>query len=239
MMVFASYFVPLVVALGASEAEQNEWVDGYFAVVAKGIAGPWLGAWLVFAAGISNIAMFQAELSSDAFQLMGMAERGFLPKVFATRSRYGTPTYGILVGTLVIVCMSITNLDDLIEMLNFNYTFALLLEYFAFLKLRITRPDMERPYRVPLSTTCCIVLFTPTFLAILTVIFLASWKTWLFGAVVNVFGLLLFVLHERKPCRKYTMVETTQDHAQEEDVDDTEGLDEMHKEDDEPQGYIA
>lgn len=225
LMVASCYFIPLLVALGASTAQQSDWVDGYFAVVAHDIAGPWLGAWLVFAAGISNIAMFQAELSSDAFQLMGMAERGFLPKIFATRSRHGTPTYGILVGTVVIICMSVTDLDDLIEMLNFNYTFSLLLEYLAFIKLRITRPDLERPYRVPLNTIGCIVLFTPTILAILAVVLLASWKTWLFGIGVNIFGLLLFVVREYKVCQRnpagYSEVDTVS-HRSDDNTEDAQ-----------------
>ena len=66
MMVAGCYFVPLLVTLGASTASPVEWVDGYFAKAASEIVGPWLGGWTVFAAGISNIAMFQAELSSDA-----------------------------------------------------------------------------------------------------------------------------------------------------------------------------
>lgn len=65
-MVGVAYFVPLLVALGASTADPSAWVDGYLAKAASNIIGPWLGGWTVFAAGVSNIAMFQAELSSDA-----------------------------------------------------------------------------------------------------------------------------------------------------------------------------
>jgi amino acid transporter len=89
--------------------------------VAEEAVGPWLGGWVVFAAGIANLAMFLAEMSSDAFQILGLAERGYLPKIFSQRSRYGTPTYGILVGTCVILAMSVSNLSSLIELLNFNY----------------------------------------------------------------------------------------------------------------------
>ena len=39
--------------------------------------------------------MFEADMSCGAFQLLGMAERGMLPAVFAKRSRFGTPTVGI------------------------------------------------------------------------------------------------------------------------------------------------
>jgi amino acid transporter len=132
----------------------NEWVDGFLARCVG-----WLGAWTVFAAGISNIALFQAELSADAFQLMGMADRGHVPKLFSQRSRHGTPTYGIMLGTAVIVVMGTSNLDTLIEMLNFNYAISLLMEYCAFIKLRISAPNLIRPYRIPLSTTAA--LFAP------------------------------------------------------------------------------
>jgi amino acid transporter len=209
IMVFLAYFVPLLVALGASSAEQHEWVDGYFSTIALEIGGPWLAGWLVFAAGISNIAMFQAELSGDAFQIMGMAEHGYLPKIFATRSRHGTPTYGILLCTLVIICMTVASLDKLIEMLNFNHAISLLLEYLSFLKLRISRPDLERPYRVPLNTVGCIILFTPPLLATLVIVGLASFETYLFFVAFSAFGLLIFAIREHKVCQRYSLVDDT------------------------------
>ena len=41
----------------------------------------------------------QAEMCSDSFQLLGMAERGFLPAVLARRSRHGTPTLAIVLSS--------------------------------------------------------------------------------------------------------------------------------------------
>ena len=196
-LVFIGYFVPLLVALGASEASQEEWVDGYLAKACSEIVGPWLGAWTVFAAGISNIALFQAELSADAFQLMGMADRGYLPKVLGKRSRHGTPTYGIMVGTAVIVAMGVSDLEGLIEMLNFNYALSLLMEYCAFIKLRISRPDLDRPWRVPLNTFGCIVCLIPTFTFTLLVLALATSGTYLFCLVINIVGVAIYVF--RKP----------------------------------------
>jgi amino acid transporter len=143
IMVTCSYFIPLLIATGASHTRQQDWVDGYLATVATNVAGPFLGAWTVFAAGISNVALFQAEMSSDAFQVMGMADRGLIPKVFSTRSRHGTPTIAILLGTTIIVIMSATDFAKLTEMLNFNYSISLLLEYSAFIKLRMSKPDSK------------------------------------------------------------------------------------------------
>jgi amino acid transporter len=142
ILVVLGYLIPLLSALGATDSLPHDWVDGYLATAASQIGGRWLGAWVVFSAGVSNVALFLAELSTDAFQLMGMSERGFVPKIFAQRSRHGTPTYSILLGLgFVIVLMSVANLDKLIEMLNFNYAISLLMEYAAFLKLRISKPE--------------------------------------------------------------------------------------------------
>lgn len=193
VIVVAGYLVPLLVALGASEASQEDWVDGYLAKACSDIVGPWLGAWTVFAAGISNIALFQAELSADAFQLMGMADRGYLPKVLSTRSRHGTPTYGIMIGTAIIVAMGLSHLEGLIEMLNFNYALSLLMEYGAFIKLRISRPDLHRPWRVPLNTFGCIVCLIPTFVFTILILALATPGTYLFCFVTNVFGVGLYL----------------------------------------------
>lgn len=122
LLVILGYMLPLLVATGATDSTQQDWVDGYMATVVSDVVGPWLGVWVVFAAGISNLAMFEGEMSSDAFQIFGMAERGYLPKVFAKRSPYGTPTAGLIAGMCFILAMSVTDLSSLIEMLNLNYS---------------------------------------------------------------------------------------------------------------------
>jgi amino acid transporter len=121
VLVACSYFLPLLVVLGISEAPQSAWVDGYLATAIADVDGVWLEGWLVFAAGVTNIALFQAEMASDAFQVMGMADRGYLPGIFSTRSQYGTPTYGILLGLTIVLLMSVSDLESIIELLNFNY----------------------------------------------------------------------------------------------------------------------
>jgi amino acid transporter len=192
ILVVSCYFFPLLIAIGSSDSEQSDWTDGYLAAINTEVVGPWLGAWTVFAAGISNIGLFQAELSSDAFQLMGMADRGYLPKIFSQRSKHGTPTYGLAVGTAVIVAMGVSDLDQLIEMLNFNYGIALLFEYAAFFKLRVSRPDLERPYRIPLNTLGCAFFFFPTVASTLLVMSLATYTTYCFALGSWITGYLLF-----------------------------------------------
>ena len=237
VIVALGYFIPLLVAIGCSKQptnNQSDWVDGYLAVIVENIGGKWLSTWIIFAAGISNIALFQAELSADSLAIMGMAENGYLPQIFTTRSqKYGTPTYGLLLCCLVIIIMSISsNLDTLIEMLNFNYGISLLMEYIAFIKLRISRPiiipsssststtddndnlqsqhrttssrtgTLYRPYRIPLNTFGCILFFLPTIIMTLIVLSLASYTTFIVSIVVNIIFMSIYYAKEHKEKQK-------------------------------------
>jgi len=208
LLVAVCYFFPLLVAIGASpptsESRPGDWEDGYMAVVNSELVGPWLGAWTVMAAGISNIALFQAELSSDAFQLMGMADRGHIPNIFARRSRYGTPTYGIMLGLFVILLMDfVSDLDQLIEMMNLNYAASLLMEYAAFFQLRIKRPELERPYRIPFGTVGCLVFFAPSLLGIVIVMLIAGMASYIMFFSILTLGILLIFLSEERGINNY------------------------------------
>jgi hypothetical protein len=58
------------------------------------VGGQWLAVWIVIAAGFSQVGQYQAEMASDSYQVLGMAERGFLPKALGKRSKHDTPTWG-------------------------------------------------------------------------------------------------------------------------------------------------
>lgn len=86
VLVISSYLIPLLAGTGALRSLPSEWTDGYFAEVGKLIGGFWLKLWIQAAAAMSNLGLFEAEMSSDAFQLLGMSKIGMLPAIFAVRS---------------------------------------------------------------------------------------------------------------------------------------------------------
>lgn len=59
------------------------WVDGYFAEVGEAVAGRWLGVWIVLAAAAANIGLFEAEMTSDALQVMGMVSDVVTKEVYS------------------------------------------------------------------------------------------------------------------------------------------------------------
>ena len=204
IIVVLNYILPLAIGIGvtSSIASWAQWNDGSLSEVAKLLGGRFLHFWVVVAAGVSNVGLFLAEMSSDSYQLAGMAERGMIPAIFNMRSRYGTPTIGILLSAVGVIIIGLTPLDKVVEMLNFLYCFAALLEFAAFIKLRISHPSMPRPYRVPLNTTGAISMLLVPSVFIIIVLLLSSMMTLIFCSSIIFIGLFLpSLIHQAKKVR--------------------------------------
>ncbi|KAI4340582.1 hypothetical protein MLD38_025402 [Melastoma candidum] len=177
VMTCVAYLIPLFAATGAISVDQNEWVNGFLADAAEIIAGKWLKIWMEIGAVLSAIGLFEAQLSSCAFQLLGMANLGILPRFFGKRSkRFGTPWVGILLSGGICLGISYMNFTDIISSANLLYSLGMLLEFASFLWLRWKMPAKKRPYRVPLSLPWLVVMcLVPS--AFLVVIMVFATKT--------------------------------------------------------------
>lgn len=109
VLVISCYLIPLLAGTGALTSPPSEWTDGYFAEVGMLIGGFWLKLWIQAAAAMSNLGLFEAEMSSDAFQLLGMSNMGLLPAVFSSRlvlSDFSDPNYICLVSSsFLLACI--------------------------------------------------------------------------------------------------------------------------------------
>ncbi|XP_059652987.1 probable polyamine transporter At3g19553 [Cornus florida] len=210
VVVVSSYLIPLLAGTGALKSDPSEWSDGYFAEVGMLIGGFWLKWWIQAAAAMSNLGLFEAEMSGDAFQLLGMSEMGMLPAIFASRSKYGTPTISILFSATGVIFLSWMSFQEILEFLNFLYSIGMLLEFAAFVKLRIKKPDLHRPYKVPLQTFGATMLCLPPALLLILVMCLASLQTYLVSGAVIILGVFLYptVVHAKD--RKWIHFNTEQ-----------------------------
>ncbi|KAH7575384.1 hypothetical protein ACOSQ2_005352 [Xanthoceras sorbifolium] len=203
VLVVSSYLIPLLAGTGALDSPSSEWTDGYFAEVGMLIGGFWLKWWIQAAAAMSNLGLFEAEMSGDAFQLLGMSEIGMLPSMFALRSKYGTPTISILCSASGVIFLSWMSFQEILEFLNFLYAIGMLLEFAAFIKLRIKKPDLQRPYRVPLQTFGVTMLCLPPAVLLVLVMCLASVRTLLVSGGVVVLGFFLYPTLEQAKDRRW------------------------------------
>ncbi|KAK8952474.1 putative polyamine transporter [Platanthera zijinensis] len=198
ILVVFVYIYPLLAGTGSIPLERELWTDGYFSDIAKILGGMWLTLWLQAASALSNMGMFVAEMSSDSYQLLGMAEKGMLPEFFAKRSQYGTPVVGILFSASGVLLLSWMSFQEIVAAENFLYCFGMFLEFIAFIKLRMKHPLAPRPYRIPLGTLGCILMLIPPTILIIVVLAFSSFKV----MVVSLLAMLIgFILH---PCMIYT-----------------------------------
>ncbi|KAF2314523.1 hypothetical protein GH714_027271 [Hevea brasiliensis] len=154
-----SYLIPLFAVTGAVSVNQNEWESGFHATAAEIIAGKWLKYWIEVGAVLSAVGLFEAQLSSCVYQLLGMADLGFLPTFFAKRSKwFNTPWVGILLSTLITIGVSYMNFADIISSANFLYSLGMLLEFASFIWLRKKLPELKRPYKIPMRLPGLVIM---------------------------------------------------------------------------------
>ncbi|XP_072965877.1 probable polyamine transporter At1g31830 isoform X2 [Typha angustifolia] len=197
ILVVSGYLYPLLTGTGAVPLDRELWSDGYFSDLAKVIGGVWLRWWVQGASALSNMGMFVAEMSSDSYQLLGMAERGMLPEFFSKRSRYGTPLVGILFSASGVVLLSWMSFQEIVAAENFLYCFGMILEFLAFIMLRIKHPSGRRPYRIPIGTVGAILMVIPPTILICVVLAFASFKVMLVSFSAMLFGFIL------QPCLRH------------------------------------
>ncbi|KAK7275798.1 hypothetical protein RIF29_16922 [Crotalaria pallida] len=196
-----SYLVPLFAVTGSVSVDQSLWETGFHAQAAEMIAGKWLKIWIEIGAVLSAVGLFEAQLSSSAYQVLGMAEIGILPKAFGVRSKwFNTPWLGIVISTVIAIAVSYLNFTDIVSSANFLYSLGMLLEFAAFLWLRWESPFMKRPYRIPLKFPLLVImcLIPSGFLVFIMVI--ATKTVILVSGIMTVAGIACFLFI--KLCKK-------------------------------------
>lgn len=148
--VMLGYVVPTASALG-SVGSWRDWGEGYFTTAATLLGGATLGVLMVIGAMVSNAALLNSTLLATSRIPFSMACEGFLPRALAaTHRRHGTPWVSIVIGGVVCSLLSVGHgFTALIAIYAWLLVASYVLLYLALLRLRSTRPDLPRSYRVP------------------------------------------------------------------------------------------
>ncbi|KAF3444410.1 hypothetical protein FNV43_RR14102 [Rhamnella rubrinervis] len=191
----SSYLIPLMASTAAISLDLDDWINGYYADVAEEIAGSWLKSWVKFGAFVSSLGLFQAQLSTCSYQLLGMADIGLLPRAFGVRSPwFNTPWVGISISTVMAVSVSCMKIGNIVSMVNFLYSMGMLLEFSSFLWLRLKFPDAERPYKVPMGKPGLVAMCSIPSLFVVYVMCVATASVFVVSIVLTLFGILCYFL---------------------------------------------
>lgn len=159
-LVIGFYFITVVaVIMAAGAGNWGELVSDAsaggidFVEGAKVVGGGLLGA-LMFAAAIaSNIGLYTGYLATGSRPAFQMSRDGLFPKFLGITSRkYGTPWVAILTMGLVNTALIAYGFETLIVIDVFLLMFSYIVIFVAAIVLRVRKPDLPRPFRVPLPT---------------------------------------------------------------------------------------
>ncbi len=136
--------------LGASEAPLSEALE-------EGAGLPWAAALTAFGALVAITSVLLVILYGQTRIFFAMARDGLVPESWATiNARTGTPvklTLGF--GIFAALVAAVLPLGAIIEMVNIGTLFAFIIVNIGVMVLRRTRPDMERPFKVPIPYIWC------------------------------------------------------------------------------------
>jgi APA family basic amino acid/polyamine antiporter len=188
------YILTAVGALGIASPDQMKSSDAPLAAALKEGAGiPWAAWILALGAVIAITSVILVILYGQTRIFFAMCRDGLMPeRLAAVNPRYGTParlTIGL--GVLIAVLAALVPLGQIVELVNIGTLFAFILVNIGVIVLRRTRPDMPRPYRVPLS---------PVFpvLGVAFAIYLMKdlpLLTWIRFAIWLAIGLVIYALY--------------------------------------------
>jgi len=192
VLVTTVYLLPMAVGVGVA-TESSAWKEGYLPQVAARIGGSWLGIWLTCAGLASAAGMFNALLCTSARVPYAMADRGLLPRPLRRlHVKHGTPWLAILTNSAGVALLIPFSFQELIELDMFLYAAAMILEFAALVWLRMSQPEMARPYRVPFGLAGVVAISIPPVVLCLISIALSNQGTRYVGLAGIALGLLVY-----------------------------------------------
>jgi amino acid transporter len=188
-LVALTYLLP-VSAVWITGLPSSLFETGSWATVAGLVGGNWLRMLLVLGGMVSGFGIFNALVMSYSRLPLAMAQDGMLPRVFAkVHPRTKAPWVAILACAAGwAMCLGL-GFESLVTLDIMLYGASLILEFIALVALRIRRPDMARPFRVPGGRAGAILVgVCPT--ALLALSLVRSHRETVFGMNGLTFGVL-------------------------------------------------
>jgi putative glutamate/gamma-aminobutyrate antiporter len=163
LAIFALGAIPVMAILPYEKISLQSGVfDTFNAVMVNLWHMDWLARILAMFVGIGALGGVFAWLGSPSKGLLATAHDGELPPVLHATNRHGMPTHILLVQGLVVTVMSglyfvikdVSVVFFLVGAMTIAlYLIAYMLMYAAGLRLRYSKPNLPRPFRVPFGLT--------------------------------------------------------------------------------------
>ena len=200
------YILVSIAAVGSLDAKALGESDAPLAAALNEGAGiSWAASLVAFGALVAITSVLLTVFYGQTRIIFAMARDGLMPRRIATVSRRtGTPaklTLGL--GLFIGLLAAFVPLNAIVELVNIGTLFAFLLVNIGVIVLRRTRPDMERPFKVPFVPVfpiigACLVVYLMTRL---------PGSTWWRFAVWLALGMIVYFVYSRRHSRLRQAIE--------------------------------
>ena len=200
-MLILAFFALAILLLGPGAAGADVLKDSGAPLVDALItvygSNTWLATFVNFVGLAGLIASFFSIIYAYSRQIFALSRAGYLPKKLSLTNKKHAPYLAILIPGVIGFLLSLSGEGDLlILMAVFGATISYVLMMMSYIKLKVSKPHLPRPYKAPGGiVTASIALL----LAAIAVVagFLVDPKVWLMAAAIYVAFILYFLLYSR------------------------------------------
>ncbi|WP_291354356.1 ethanolamine permease [Acinetobacter sp. UBA3106] len=157
----------------------------------------WLAGFVNFVGLAGLIASFFSIIYAYSRQVFALSRAGYLPKKLSLTNNNHAPHLAIIIPGIIGFMLSLTGEGDLlILMAVFGATISYVLMMMAYIKLKISKPDMPRPYKAPGGIITASVALILAAIAVVAG-FVVDPKVWLMAAAIYVVFIVYFLVYSR------------------------------------------
>lgn len=200
-MLILAAFALLILFLGAGAAGADTLkasgaplVDALVAVYGQ---NTWLAGFVNFVGLAGLIASFFSIIYAYSRQIFALSRAGYLPTSLSLTNKNKAPYLAIIIPGIIGFLLSLTGEGDLlILMAVFGATISYVLMMLSHIKLRLSRPELHRPYKTPGGIVTSSIALVLAMVAVIAG-FLVDPKVWFMAAAIYAVFIAYFLIYSR------------------------------------------
>jgi ethanolamine permease len=167
----------------------------------------WFSKGLVLLAVSGLIASFHATVYAYGRVLFALSRAGYIPRWLSLTGKNKTPYLALLSGAVIgLICATLITLFDegasvgavLLNMAVFGAVISYAMVMASYIKLRISRPDLERPYRSPLGIPGAVIGLLLSVIALVSTFLDKEYRPGVYGVAIFLgAGIIYFFVYSR------------------------------------------
>lgn len=157
----------------------------------------WMASFVNMVGLAGLIASFFSIIYAYSRQIFALSRAGYLPRFLSLTNTNKAPLWALIIPGVIGFLLSLTKQGDLLILVAvFGATISYVLMMASHIKLRLSRPDLPRPYKTPLGIVTSGIALVLASIALIAG-FLVDTRVLIGGAIIYAILIAYFALYSR------------------------------------------